>query len=143
MQQVNMSVKRFAAALAVLGIAAGLVIPAFAADELSVQGSTAAGGSATVIVGRVYGEVRFSITGKFNDVAGVTLGNGVLAFESTVRDIWNGNGGPMRIISREQLPDGRSRVIMIIPSAQPIFNGGSVRLRSGNVLLDSDPIILR
>ena len=120
------------------------ILPAFAKNnEIAVQGSTAAGGGATLIVGRLNGEVRFSVTGRFNDMAGVKLANGVMLFESSIRDLWNGNAGPLQIISREQLPDGTSRVILAVGNGLPIFNGGSVRLRSGNRLLDEDRIVLR
>jgi hypothetical protein len=122
----------------------GLALPVFAQTvEIAVQGSTDAGGGATQIVGRVNGDVRFSVTGNFNDIVGVKDCTGKLLFERSVRDLWNGNVGPLQMISRQQLPDGNSRIIMVVKKASPIFNGGAVRLRSGNRLLDEDPIILK
>lgn len=138
--------KKVLSVLALLVALVAMAIPALAQilDEFSVQGSTDAGGGPTAIVGRLYGPVRFSVTGRFNDRAGVKINTGQVIFEATIRELWNGSvPGAPQVIARQQLPDGRSRLILQVNNAQPAFNGGAVRLRTGGLLFDEDPVWLR
>ena len=113
------------------------------ASELAVQGSSSTGGDAGTIRGRIGGEVRFSVTGAFNDVATVTFQGG--SFPLTVRQLWNlpANHASLQLVDRVQLPDGTSRVLLRVRNGDARFNGGSVSLRRGGTLIDSDPIVLR
>ncbi len=113
------------------------------ADEIAVQGSTAAGGGLTSIVGKLNGEVRFSVTGTFSSVAGVRSNLGDVMFTSTVKQLWENPPYPLIRVAREKLADGRSRVILAISSSSAIFNGGSVFLSAGGRVIDEDKITLR
>jgi hypothetical protein len=119
-----------------------LLSSSLSASELAVQGSTSTGGDAGTIRGRVGGEVRFSVTGAFNDVATVRFQGG--SFPLTVRELWNlpANHPTIQRVDRVQLPDGTSRVLLRVRNGDPRFNGGSVTLRRGNAVIDSDPIVL-
>lgn len=127
-----------------LGFLAGLALlsSGLIASELAVQGSSTTGGDAGTIRGRIGGEVRFSVTGAFNDSATVTFQGG--SFRLTVRELWNlpANHPTIQLVDRVQLPDGQSRVLLRVRNGDRRFNGGSVALRRGTVLLDSDPIVL-
>ena len=138
--------KKFLVLAALVGAqAAGLAT----AGELNVQGSSATGGDALVIRGRIGGAVNFSVTGAFNDVATVfpRPGSGLQAPRPlTIRDLANGTAaqlGPLVRISATQLPDGQTRVLLSIPTAIQQFNGGKVELRRNGALIDGDPIQLR
>ncbi|MEN9285902.1 MAG: hypothetical protein RLZZ179_3395 [Verrucomicrobiota bacterium] len=116
------------------------------ADEIAVQGSTAAGGGLTSIVGNLNGEVRFSVTGTFSAVAGVRSNLGAVLFTSTVKQLWENPPYPLTRVAREKLADGRSRVILSIKTTgagSAIFNGGSVFLSVGGRVIDEDRITLR
>jgi hypothetical protein len=116
------------------------------ADEIAVQGSTAAGGGLTSIVGKLKGEVLFSVTGTFSAVAGVRSNLGAVMFTSTVKQLWENPPYPLIQVAREKLADGRSRVILAIKttgSGSAIFNGGSVFLSVGGRVIDEDRITLR
>ena len=56
--------------------------------ELNVQGGSSTGGNSQVIVGRMNGACRFSVTGAFNDTVTVKFGpsGGNGGFTSTIRD---------------------------------------------------------
>jgi hypothetical protein len=127
-----------------LGFLAGLALlsSGLIASELAVQGSSTTGGDAGTIRGRIGGEVRFSVTGAFNDSATVSFQGG--SFRLTVRELWNlpANHPTIQLVDRVQLPDGQSRVLLRVRNGDRRFNGGSVALRRGTVLLDSDPIVL-
>lgn len=114
-------------------------------SEISVQGRSDDGGSQTAIVGTAR-SVRFSLTGRRGDLAGVLLkGKQSPLFEKTIQDIINGNARPLILDGPiTTLPDGRTRIFVII--AKPdvaVFRDCRVRLRSGNVLLDEDPVLFR
>jgi len=113
------------------------------ASELAVQGGTTTGGDATTIRGTIGGDVRFSVTGSFNDAATVAFQGG--SFTLTIRELWNlpANHATLQRVDRVQLPDGQSRVLLRVRNGDRRFNGGSVTLRRGSAILDSDPIVLR
>jgi hypothetical protein len=134
--------------LGIAGVAAQAAGQSATAGELNVQGSSATGGDSTVIRGRVYGRVDFSVTGAFNDSATVTLGPGG-GFQAigtlTIRQLATGGAGTLGPLVRRdaiQLPDGQTRVFLSVNNAQPAFSGGAVTLRRGTSVIDSDPIQL-
>ena len=113
------------------------------AGELNVQGGSSTGGDATKIVGKAGGLCRFSVTGAFNDQVQLRLANGVVLFTTTIRALTLTPPSSLIIYSAEQLSDGQTRVLIGIPRVDPFVNGGSVRLTRGNVLIDSDPVIVQ
>jgi hypothetical protein len=114
-------------------------------SELNVQGGSSTGGNSQVIVGRLNGSCRFSVTGAFNDTVTVTFGplGGSGGFTRTIRDLAQGRVPALQTYSVEQLPDGQTRILLGVDRATGIFNGGSITLRRGTAVIDSDPIIIR
>jgi hypothetical protein len=113
--------------------------------ELNVQGGSSTGGNSQVIVGRLNGACRFSVTGAFNDTVTVTFGplGGSGGFTRTIRDLAQGRVPALQTYGVEQLPDGQTRILLGVDRATAIFNGGTVTLRRGTAVIDSDPIIIR
>jgi hypothetical protein len=123
------------------------------ASDLNVQGSSATGGNASVIRGTIGGAVNFSVTGAVNDEAtvinrsGTTLPSGRQPEPLTIEKL--AYGAPDTILPLERvsppirLPDGQTRVLLRIPRALEIFNGGLVELRRRGALIDHDRIELR
>ena len=114
-------------------------------SELNVQGGSSTGGNSQVIVGRLNGTCRFSVTGAFNDTVTVKFGplGGNSGFTSTIKDLAQRRVTALQTFSVEQLPDGQTRILLGVNRATGIFNGGSVTLRRGTAVIDSDPIIIR
>ncbi len=114
-------------------------------SELNVQGGSSTGGNSQVIVGRLNGACRFSVTGAFNDTVTVKFGplGGNGGFTSTIRDLAQRRVTALQTFSVEQLPDGQTRILLGVDRATGIFNGGTVTLRRGTAVIDSDPIIIR
>jgi hypothetical protein len=124
----------------------GLLVTATAfGGELNVQGGSSTGGNSQVIVGRLNGTCRFSVTGAFNDTVTVKFGplGGNGGFTSTIKDLAQRRVTALQTFSVEQLPDGQTRILLGVNRATGIFNGGSVTLRRGTAVIDSDPIIIR
>jgi hypothetical protein len=116
-----------------------------AAGELNVQGGSSTGGNGSTIVGRSGQLMRFSVTGAFNDVATVSTPAGQFA-RLSVRDLATlpaSQIAPLIRYSAEKLHDGQTRVLLGVPNASPVFNGGNVTLRRGTAVIDSDPIVVR
>ena len=87
------------------------------AGELNVQGGSSTGGSSTLIVGKVNGLVRWSVTGAFNDEASVSLGptagHQIVARPPQIRDLATLPAerlAPLVRYSVEKLPDHQTRV---------------------------------
>lgn len=138
--------------MGVLGFVLHFAGPAVASD-LAVQGSSATGGDASVIRGRIGGLVNFSVTGAFNDTVTVSIRPGAVLPTGvpspkplTVRELATGSASaifPLTRISQTQLPDGQTRVLLSISNALEQFNGGRVALRRGSSPIDDDNIELR
>ena len=113
--------------------------------ELNVQGGSSTGGNSQVIVGRMNGACRFSVTGAFNDTVTVKFGpsGGNGGFTSTIKDLAQRRVTALQTFSVEQLPDGQTRILLGVDRATGMFNGGTVTLRRGTAVIDSDPIIIR
>jgi hypothetical protein len=130
---------------ALLAVFAGPVV----AGELNVQGGSSTGGDQYTIRGPVGGLCRFSVTGAFNDVVTARFGpsGGGSTFASrSIRDLATMSDAqlaPLIRYSVERLPDGQTRVLLGVPSASSLFNGGSVTLSRGSAVIDSDPVIIR
>ena len=113
--------------------------------ELNVQGGSSTGGNSQVIVGRLNGACRFSVTGAFNDTVTVSFGplGGNGGFTCTIRDLAQRKVNALQTFSVEQLPDGQTRILLGVDRATAIFNGGTVTLRRGSAVIDIDPIVIR
>jgi hypothetical protein len=115
------------------------------AGELNVQGGTSTGGNASVIVGSARTGMRFSVTGAFNDAAVVRDCFGREIAHLTIRDLATLPASRLHPLIRYDVLtiNGETRVMLGVANPQPIFNGGSVTLRRGGVVIDSDPIVVR
>lgn len=114
-------------------------------SEIAVQGRSDDGGSATAIVGTAR-QIRFSLTARRGDVAGVVLAGGRSPFFSaSLQQIIEGRSGPLVLDGPvATIPDGRTRIFVRINNPNVAqFRGSKVRVFSGNYLFDEDPVIFR
>jgi hypothetical protein len=112
------------------------------ASELMLQGSSAAGGSSTLIRGRLNGNTPFSVTGRFNDWVVVFDNQGWPVFVEDVRGLATGPYNRTRPV--ERLPSGQTRVFVQMVATPAYLNGGWIEIWSGPnaATLDRDPIVL-
>ena len=115
------------------------------AGELNVQGGTSTGGNASVIMGSARTGMKFSVTGAFNDAAVVRDCFGREFAHLTIRDLATLPASRLHPLIRYDVLtiNGETRVMLGVANPLPIFNGGSVTLRRGGAMIDSDPIVVR
>ena len=120
----------------------GALPAATVAHELQLQGSTSAGGSNTVVCGRVNGDLPFSVTGRFNDVLVVFDNTGWPVFVEDVRGL--ATKSYLRTRPVEQLASGETRVFLKAVTAGVILNGGRMEIWRAGITtpLDRDQIVL-
>jgi hypothetical protein len=139
-----MKFRSLGAAVLSLAVCQGYNSASASAGELNVQGGTSTGGNAHVISGSVRTGARFSTTGAFNDTVVVRDCFGREFAHLTIRELATLPASRLHPLIRYHVLtiNGETRVMLGVANPQPIFNGGSVTLRRGGVVIDSDPIVI-
>ena len=126
-----------------------LAVASASASELNVQGSSATGGDAGTIRGRINGNMAFSVTGRFNDLVTIFDPWNNLVFYSDIGFLATADNATLAYygFSRPRpavkLQDNQTRCWLNVSNTPGWLNGGDVGVWNGSSWIDYDLIELR